>query len=111
MDHTSVEVKQTECKTDCCKVITIIQDLGKKFETSANSANYDTDICCDSKYGITCDTSSSVIDISWENRKLSGSIPDSFSDLKKLKKLNLSMNSLTGSFPKSLAEDTSIQVL
>lgn len=106
MNHTSVEVVKTECKTECCNAMLILQTMGGKLNNRPASANLNSSLCCDRSLGITC-SGSKVIDISWPNLKLNGSIPEeSFKYLHSLVKLNLSMNAISGEFPKYLANTT-----
>lgn len=73
-----------------------------KFTSLPETANTDPEICC-ADFGITCD-GSSITAISWANKGLNGEISATFKDMKKLKKLNLSSNDITGEFPDFLAK-------
>jgi hypothetical protein len=87
----------------------LLQKLGKALDTGNSkpaSANLNPTLCCSRDIGITC-SGSKVTEISWANRKLHGSIPeDSFKHFGSLVKLNLSMNAISGAFPKYLADTT-----
>ena len=116
-DHTSVSVEKSECSNDCCKAIRTMEDFGMQT-VSAGESVVNPEICCQG-FGIICD-GSSVIEISWSGRGLMGKFPESeremrrnpkvsdsfkrFVGMKNLKKLNLSHNEFSGSFPFYLAE-------
>lgn len=69
--------------------------------SNASAANQQPDICC-SDSGITCDSSSSVIEIAWDSRGLKGVVSEKLQTLTNLKKLNLSSNEYSGNFPSFL---------
>jgi len=81
-----------------------MESFGMQTESSS-SANVNPTICCQGM-GITCE-GSSVTEISWPSKGLSGELPESFiKEMTNLKKLNLSYNALSGSFPVFLVESS-----
>ena len=100
--HTSVDVEKRDCSSDCCRAFLAMEIYGFNAQLSPSFANKEPNICCQG-FGITCD-GSSVIEISWDGRGLSGSIPESLEHMTNLKKLNLSHNALSGDFPDFLAK-------
>lgn len=68
---------------------------------SSNSSSSSSVNCC-SWYGVTCDSSGSVVALELQGIGLRGSISDSLLDLVDLTKLDLSNNSLSGALPKEL---------
>jgi len=102
-DYTSVKVERSECPNDCCRAMRTMESFGMQTESSS-SANVNPTICCQGM-GITCE-GSSVTEISWPSKGLSGKIPESFKEMTNLKKLNLSDNALSGSFPVFLVESS-----
>ena len=67
---------------DCCWVVRSWQLMGKTTSVSPTSAT----TCC-SMTGVTCDSTSKVIELAWASQGLSGSIPAEIGSLEKLQKL------------------------
>lgn len=85
--------------SDCCLVIRTANDMGnKKFDITPANANTDPTVCCSKSLGITC-SDKNVTGISWPEEGLTGKIPEYMEQLRSLKTLNLSHNSIYGGFP------------
>lgn len=81
--------------------------LTKFFESTGGSGwtysdNWLTDESLARWYGVTTDDNGRVTELSLFDNQLTGSIPDSLSDLSKLRWLDLSGNALTGPLPEGL---------
>ena len=114
--RTGVNVIQKECKTQCCAALRAYRELGGKPKFTPTKANADNNatICCSSDQGIECN-GNSVTSIDWSDKKLKGELEsadwqeedqtrkDLLFDLKSLKKLDLSNNSISGFYPLYLA--------
>jgi hypothetical protein len=111
-------VKLANCQNDCCLALQALHFMRAKVppEMKApkehwNAANLNPKVCCQKKYGITCD-GSKVTEISWPKFQLQGTFPEYIGkSMPSLKKCNVSKNSLSGVFPRSLGTSKTISVM
>ncbi|KMZ70436.1 Receptor kinase [Zostera marina] len=77
-------------------------ETGLNYPVGIRRLNWNSSVNCCSWFGVSCDSSGSVIRLELRGNGLNGSISDSLLDLVNIRVLDLSNNSLSGVFPKEL---------
>jgi hypothetical protein len=98
----SVCIAQITANQDCLALSDLYNSTsGQSWKKSSGWVNISTDCC--TWYGVSCDLlDRRVVSLDLSNNNLFGSVPSSFSNLKRLKNLTLSHNKIYGIFPESI---------
>ena len=75
----------TSTSPECCRVVRSWQLMGKTVPAGISST--DNSCCTVPMAGVTCDSTSNVIQLAWASQGLSGSIPRSMGKLTSLSRL------------------------
>ncbi|GJP32362.1 hypothetical protein CLOM_g16958 [Closterium sp. NIES-68] len=93
-----------------CKEVQFLQDCQTAWNQHFPGWSSDNPDCR-TALGISCDSSGMITDINLWSMNLRGSIPDSISNLRKLRFLELSVNQLNGSIPTAIGALTNLSWL